>query len=183
MSGSGLRVEQRNPLALLGVLRQILLMNWTATLTVATTVVGSLLAVIGASFTWTSYRRAQYDRILAETARLTSGKVGNARHLVGSYLESSAPKELPDDVIKAVFIVLWAFERLDGLYVSMESRFRRSRPSKPQRLLLTAIRGEATSWGGYLSRSYVDEQGTPVNTVPSDTGVKHLASQLKWLSS
>ena len=131
-------------------------------------------------FTYVSYRRGQYDSVLAETAKLTSGETAESRHNVGLALENASdagPIPLDSDQMRAYFNVLWTFERLYALYVSLRPFMLRCRLSGPQRLLLQSISGSILTWAKYDERLK-----NSVDSEDSSTGLRRLADALDRLT-
>jgi hypothetical protein len=144
---------------------------------------GAAVTVVGLAVNASNNRRAKYDRILTETAKISQGVVADARHSAGTVLERG-PKDnvLSDETVNQIFDVLWAFERLDGLYESLRPRsFRSRRPSAAQRLLLVSCRGAITTWHEYSNRHFTRTSGDPVSFVPSNLGVRNLYGELRKL--
>ena len=54
------------------------LYGWTEAATALVGISGGLLAAVGATNTYGTNRRAQYDRVLAETSKLTTGDIANS---------------------------------------------------------------------------------------------------------
>jgi hypothetical protein len=120
--------------------------------------------------------------VLSETACLTTGEVAQARHRVGSCLETASGDDvhvLDADLIRDVFTVLWAFERLSGLYQSLAGAWPLRRVTRPQRLLLVAVRGTTVIWFNYTGRSYRTPDGEPVSLEPTAEAVRELYRELQ----
>ncbi|GAA3297701.1 hypothetical protein Dvina_33700 [Dactylosporangium vinaceum] len=62
-------------------------MDFAAAIGASSAVLGTAVAVVGLVVNASNNRRAQYDRILAETAKLSQGTVADARHSAGLLLE------------------------------------------------------------------------------------------------
>ncbi|GAA4260435.1 hypothetical protein GCM10022255_089090 [Dactylosporangium darangshiense] len=158
-------------------------MDLATALGTGSAVLGAAVTVVGLAINASSNRRAQYDRILAETAKLSQGAVASARHSVGKLLEGGPQgRVLPDETVEQIFDVLWAFERLDGLYESLRPRWIRSkRPNGPQRLLLISCRSAISTWYDYSTRAFTTASGEPAILEPSSLGVQHLQTEVQRL--
>jgi hypothetical protein len=142
---------------------------------------GAVVTILGSIFTFLSNRRGQYDSVLLETAKLTSGDTAQARHVIGSVLEAhdepaQGPVHLTADQMQAYFDVLWTFERLYALHVSLRPLALRSRLSGPQRLLLLSISGSIITWLDYETR--VKDS---VRSHASSSGLRRLGRELARL--
>lgn len=148
-----------------------------------------LVPVVGLIFTASTNRRAQYDRVLDVTALLTSGDLVESRHAAGIKIEavvqtsSSTMTEpvvsLTEDELKALFNVLWAFERINGLFVSLQRSWFGFRLSKAQKLLLDVSAGAITIWIRYVQFDLRDPSGRQLDLVPSKNGLVNLAEKLR----
>src|SRR5262245_53661447 len=111
---------------LLGIRSQ----DWNALVTAIVGFAVTLVPVVGLIFTASTNRRSQYDRVLGVTALLTSGDVVDSRHTAGLKLEAGAPSpsrtiakpvvNLTEEERIALFNMLWAFERINGLFISLQ---------------------------------------------------------------
>jgi hypothetical protein len=92
--------------------------------------VAAAIAVIGSVFTFTTNRRAQYDRVLTLTAESATSPIADDRHIIGkvfeppSKLPGDRPVLLTQDEIAALFRVLWYVQRVDALYASLRPSLR-----------------------------------------------------------
>lgn len=167
-------------------------MDWSHILDLTKTASGVVFAGASVAFTWTANRRAQYERVLVETAKVTTGDVAQARDRVGGILEPHRPAKpdahlppdlkLTRDVISDIFTVLWAFERLDGLYESLGGVLPPGKPNRPQRLLLIAVHGAVETWHEYAQGTYVDlKTDKAVSLIRSGAGVARLHKEMRRL--
>lgn len=121
-------------------------MAWTGTATALVVISGGLIAAVGAVSTFGTNRRAQYDRVRTETATLTTGDIAASRHRVGQAIESAGP-DIGSDLYGDFYSVLWAFERIYGLFISLKPAIPRGgRLTRPERLLLVSVQGAARTW-------------------------------------
>jgi hypothetical protein len=149
----------------------------------------ALVSVVGLIFTASTNRRAQYDRVLEVTALLTSGDVVESRHAAGLKFEAVAPSppspiknpvvNLTEEELKALFNVLWTFERINGLFVSLQRSWFSFRFSKAQKLLLDVSAGAITMWSSYVQFDIRDPSGKQIDLVPSKNGLVNLAEKLQ----
>lgn len=149
-------------------------MAWTDTATALVGVSGGLIAAVGAVSSFGTNRRAQYDRVRTETATLTTGDIAASRHRVGRAIESAGPDKksaIGPDLYGDFYSVLWAFERIYGLFISLKPVIPRGgRLTRPERLLLVSVRGAATTWV-----KFADLNPTVVgDTSVSSMGVRNL---------
>lgn len=153
-------------------------MGWTDLITAGVAVSGAIIAILGAIFTWSNNRRAQYERVLAETAKLTAGPTAKSRHVVGPIFQDRPEGVVPLSYRQAAafFDVLWAFERLYALFVSLNPLIRRGRLTRPQVLLLLTSRGAIKTWINYSKR--VDRS---IREHASSDGLIRLNSSLEQL--
>ncbi|MDP5182334.1 hypothetical protein QOZ88_06760 [Blastococcus sp. BMG 814] len=157
-------------------------MNWSTAVATSVAVSGAVVAIVGSMFTFLSNRRGQYDNVLIETAKLTSGDTARARHVIGSVLEAhhapahGGPVPLSNEAMQAYFDVLWTFERLYALHTSLRPLVLRSRLSGPQRLLLLSINGSIVTWLDYEKRV-----GDSVRSHASSEGLRRLGRELARL--
>lgn len=149
----------------------------------------ALVPVVGLIFTASTNRRAQYDRVLEVTALLTSGDIVESRHAAGIKFETvalSTPStisnpivNLTEEELKALFDVLWAFERINGLFVSLQHSWLSFRLSKAQKLLLDVSAGPITMWSSYVQFDIRGLSGKRIDLVPSKNGLVNLAEKLR----
>jgi hypothetical protein len=149
----------------------------------------ALVPVIGLIFTASANRRAQYDRVLDVTAMLTSGDLVESRHAAGLKLETALQSssggetkptvQLTEKELMALFNVLWAFERINGLFVSLQRPWLFFGFSRAQALLLDVSAGAITMWNDYAQFDLRDPSGMQVDLVPSKNGLANLAKQLR----
>ena len=162
-------------------------MNGTVTVIVGFAV--ALVPVVGLIFTASTNRRAQYDRVLDVTALLTSGDLVESRHTAGLKMEAAIQSasstmaepviDLTENELTALFNVLWAFERINGLFVSLQRSWFGFRLSKVQKLLLDVSAGAITIWNRYVQLDLRDPSGKRLDLVPSKNGLVHLAEKLR----
>jgi hypothetical protein len=150
-------------------------MAWTQAATALVGISGGLLAAVGAATTYGTNRRAQYDRVLTETSKLTTGEIAISRHRVGLVMEHPAEGGacLDEQQVEDFYNVLWMFERLDALFTSLHPIIPRGRFTRPQRLLLISVRGAAANW-----MVYVENLPSPITDVSkSSAGLRHLYTE------
>jgi hypothetical protein len=155
-------------------------MAWTQAATALVGISGGLLAAVGAATTYGTNRRAQYDRVLAETAKLTTGDIADSRHRVALVMEHPAQEGpcLDEKQVEDFYNVLWMFERLDALFASLQPIIPRGRFTRPQRLLLVSVNSAAANW-----MVYVENLPGPITDVSkSSAGLRHLHSQTMELT-
>jgi hypothetical protein len=133
-----------------------------------------LIAGVGAVSSFGTNRRAQYDRVRTETATLTTGDIADSRHRVGQAIESAGPDKksaIGPELYGDFYSVLWAFERIYGLFVSLKPVIPRGgRLTRPERLLLVSVRGAARTWV-----KFADLNPTVIgDTSVSSIGVRNL---------
>lgn len=163
--------------------------DWSGPVTAIVGFAVALVPVVGLIFTASTNRRAQYDRVLGVTALLTSGDVVESRHAAGIKFEAVAPLppstitnpvvNLTEEELKALFNVLWAFERINGLFVSLKRSWFSFRLSKAQKLLLDVSAGAITMWSSYAQFEIRDPSGKQIDLVPSKNGLVNLAEKLQ----
>jgi hypothetical protein len=149
-------------------------MAWTDTATALVGVSGGLIAGVGAVSSFGTNRRAQYDRVRTETATLTTGAIAVSRHRVGQAIESAVTNKesaIGPDLYGDFYAVLWAFERMYGLFISLKPVIPRGgRLTRPERLLLVSVRGAASTWV-----KFADLNPTVIgDTSVSSIGVRNL---------
>jgi hypothetical protein len=152
----------------------------------------ALVPVVGLIFTASMNRRAQYDRVLEVTALLTSGDVAESRHAAGLKFEAFAPSppatitnpvvNLTEEELKALFHVLWSFERINGLFVSLQRSWLSFRLRKAQKLLLDVSASAITIWNSYTQFEVRDLSGKKYDLAPSKDGLVNLAEKLQIIS-
>jgi hypothetical protein len=154
-------------------------MSWTESATALVGISGGLLAAVGAATAYGTNRRAQYDRVLNETSKLTTGDIAMSRHRVALVLEHPAEDpSLNDNQVEDFYNVLWMFERLDALFASLQPIIPRGRFTRPQRLLLISVRGAAANW-----MTYIRNLPKPITDVSkSSVGLTHLHAQAQQLT-
>jgi hypothetical protein len=139
--------------------------NW---LSATEGLVAGAVAVVGFLYTYASGRRSQYDRVLSLTAESGRPPVADDRHIAGMAFEPLSkhlpgqPVQLKEAEIKAVFGVLWYFERVSALYVSLSPMLRRKHITRTQTVLLDSLGSALTSWETYLRFKWVDEDGEDI---------------------
>ena len=79
--------------------------------------------------------------------------------------------------MRAVFNVLWYFERVDALYLSLRPLLQPNRITRTQALLLDSLGGAVTTWTGYLRLNWVDEAGNKVEADDTVGPLGHLADE------
>jgi hypothetical protein len=149
-------------------------MTWTDTATALVGISGGLIAAVGAVSTFGTNRRAQYDRVRSETATLTTGDIAASRHRVGQAIESAVTDKksaIGPELYGDFYAVLWAFERIYGLFISLKPVIPRGgRLTRPERLLLVSVRGAASTWV-----KFADLNPTVIgDTSVSSIGVRNL---------
>jgi hypothetical protein len=103
--------------------RVVKMSSW---LTVGEGVLAASISVVGLVFTFSSNRRAQYDRVLKLTAESGVPPIAEDRHVIGlvfepqSKLPANRAVTLSEHEIAALFRVLWYFQRVDPLYKSLQ---------------------------------------------------------------
>jgi hypothetical protein len=151
--------------------------------------VAGAVPVVGLIYTYLANRRSQYDRVLALTAESGVPPVSEDRHVAGMALEPLSrhphgqPVRLSEPEIRAVFNVLWYFERVDALYLSLRPVLRPGRITRTQALLLDSLGGAVTTWTSYLNLSLVDEAGNKVDAGDTIGPLRHLAREATRLAA
>jgi hypothetical protein len=149
-------------------------MTWTDTAAALVAISGGLIAAVGAVSSFGINRRAQYDRVRTETATLTTGDIAASRHRVGQAIESSGEDQesaITPDLYGDFYAVLWTFERIYGLFISLKPVFPRfGRVTRPERLLLVSVRGAASTWVKFANLHPTVVGDTSVSSV----GVRNL---------
>jgi hypothetical protein len=151
------------------------------------TLVAAAIPVVGAIYTFTANRRAQYDRVLALTAESGTSPVSDDRHVLGIAFEplSSHPAEQPltltQDQIKALFNVLWYAQRVDAVYRSLRSPLRPRRVTRTQAILLDSLGSTLSIWREYLDRRLLDPAGREIRVSDSSGEMLHLSTEYERL--
>jgi hypothetical protein len=149
-------------------------MTWTGTATALLGISGGLIAAVGALSSFGTNRRAQYDRVRTETATLTTGEIARCRHRVGRAIENSGTDDksaIGPELYGDFYSVLWAFERIYGLFISLKPVIPRGgRLTRPERLLLVSIRGAASTWVKFADLEHTVVGDTSVSSI----GVRNL---------
>jgi hypothetical protein len=158
-------------------------------LTAGEGLVAASISVVGAAFTASANRRAQYDRVLTLVAESGSQPLANDRHLIGLRFEPE-PKltrgqvlVLSNDEIAALFRMLWYFERVDALFKSLRPVICSKRITRAQALLLDSIGPTVSIWANYIGYRMENAEGGFVGTGGSDEGLKHLSGQYRHFHS
>jgi len=157
-----------------------LMSNW---LGLAEGLVAGAVPVVGLVYTYLSNRRNQYDRVLAITAESGMPPVAEDRHVAGTAFEPlpkhppGQPARLREAEIRAIFNVLWYFERVDALYLSLRSPLRPDRITRTQALLLDSLGSAVISWTRYLDLGWTDEAGHEVDAEEATGPLRHLAGE------
>ena len=117
-----------------------------------------VVAVVGVAASTTfgilTALRAQYDRVLDVLSYISSEEVANARHALGQVIHGSGNIEQLDPEKKValtheLFVVLWAFGRLDAVRRSLPGhRIRGFGLSGPENLL----RDTSEDWVDYWAK-------------------------------
>lgn len=128
--------------------------NW---LGVLEGIVAGAIPAVGLVFTYTANKRAQYDRVLTLIEKAYTPPIADDRHVAGTALEPLSKRSpnqalrLSEAEIKAVFNVLWYFERADAMYLSLSSPLWPERITRVQALLLDSLASALSIWIGYLN--------------------------------
>jgi hypothetical protein len=140
--------------------------SWLST---AEGLVAAAIPVVGLLYTYTTNRRSQYERVLTLTAQVSTPPIADDRHVAGTAFEPlskrdpSKPVRLDQDEIKALFNVLWYFQRADAVYVSLRPPLGSTRITRVQALLLDTLASPVGTWKDYLALKWVDITGERVN--------------------
>lgn len=146
--------------------RDLALINWPKTFE---GLVSAGIPVAGFVYTYTVNRRAQYERVLALTAQVSTPPIADDRDVAGTAFEPTflrAPGSkvtLDQDAIKAVYNVLWYFERAYAVYVSLRPPLGSRRITRSQALLLDTLASAIDVWVVYLGFTWVDVSGNDVD--------------------
>jgi hypothetical protein len=152
-------------------------------------VLTAAIPVIGLVYTYNAKVRGQYDQVLAITQQATVPPVADDRHVAGSAFEPLArhrpghPVRLTEAEIRAVYNVLWYFERADAMYVSLRSHVRPARTTRTQALLLDSLSSAVAIWTEYADFDWADQEGHPVDAIEALHGLRHLARERAQLLS
>jgi len=155
----------------------------TSWLSVLEGLVAAAIPAVGLVYTYSANRRSQYDRVLTVIEQSCTPPVADDRHLAGTAFEPSSkhqfgqPVKLNEAEIKAVFNVLWYFDRADAMYISLRPPLWPVRIARTQALLLDSLAAAVTTWTGYLSLTWTDEDGRQIDATDATHGLRHLASE------
>ncbi len=155
----------------------------TSWLSVIEGLVAVAIPAVGLAYTYTANRRSQYDRVLAVIEQSCTPPVADDRHLAGTAFEPASrhrpgqPVRLGEAEIKAVFNVLWYFERANAMHISLRPPVWATRITRTQALLLDSLAAALTTWNGYLSLTWADQAGNEVDASDATRGLRHLASE------
>lgn len=141
-------------------------------------VVTLVLALGAALFTLNNVRRTDFERVRQLHADLTTGPVSDARHIVGTAFEDPVRGRcvrLTDAELRALYVVLWSFERRGTLL----GRWRwLPRQVNPRKMLDASIRRHVRMYLEYLDRAYVGQQKLVLRTDDTEAGVLRLGKHL-----
>ena len=152
-------------------------------------VVTAAIPVIGLVYTYNAKVRGQYDQVLAITQQATVPPVADDRHVAGTAFEPLArhrPRHrvrLTEAEIRAVYNVLWYFQRADAMYVSLRSHVRPTRTTRAQELLLDSLASAVATWTEYADFDWVDQEGNLIDAIEALRGLHHLARERARLLS
>lgn len=140
------------------------------------------IPVVGLIYTYTTNRRSQYERVLALAAQVSTPPIADDRHVAGSVFEPFDPTSpgsvsLREHEIKAVFNVLWYFERTYAVYVSLRPLFGSRRITRVQALLLDTVASPVTIWMRYLTARWIDAAGEEIDASDEIVFIKRLADE------
>lgn len=145
-------------------------------------VVTLILALGAGVFTLNNVRRTDFDRARQLHTELTTGPVSEARHQVGTAFEDPARGrnvELSIEELKALYIVLWCFERIDVARDTLLGRWRwLPAPVNPRKMLDASIKRHVRMYLEYLERAHVDGHKLVLRTNPTEAGVLRLAHRI-----
>jgi hypothetical protein len=145
--------------------------------------VAGAVPMVGLIYTYLANKRSQYDRVLTLTAESGLPPVAEDRHVAGMVFEPLSrhppgqPVRLGEAEIKAVFSVLWYFERVDALYLSLRPALRPNRIIRTQALLLDSLGSAVTTWTSYLNLSWANEAGHKVDADDTIGPLRHLTEE------
>jgi hypothetical protein len=152
-------------------------------------IVATAIPVVGLVYTYTGNRRSQYERVLSLTGESGASPIADDRHLIGTTFEPTSklpagePVPLGESEVKALFSVLWYFNRADALYVSLRPLLWPSRITRAQALLLDSLAAAVNTWSGYVSLTWADSAGRSINATGATGGLRHLATEHARLSA
>jgi hypothetical protein len=152
-------------------------------------VVTVAIPVIGLVYTYNAKVRGQYDQVLAITQQATVAPVADDRHVAGTAFEPLARHRpshqvrLTEAEIRAVYNVLWYFQRADAMYVSLRSHVRPTRITRTQALLLDSIASAVATWTEYADFDWADQEGHAIDAIEALRGLRHLARESARLLS
>ena len=122
------------------------------------------ISVVGLFFTFSSNRRAQYDRVLKLTAESGMPPIAEDRHVIGlvfepqSKLAANRAVTLSDHEIAALFRVLWYSQRVDALYKSLRPLLRARMITRSQALILDSLGPTLDIWANYIGYKLIDAE-------------------------
>jgi len=144
---------------------------------VASLLVGGTTAVITAVFGWLTAQRAQYERVLSVIEHVSSDRVAEARDGWGTYIHSGRSEPHDDEerreIIRHLFTVLWALNRIDAVRATLPD-YRRQPWAKlcgPHRLLEVGTRPWVEYCVGHV-RDVAEQTGADIDG--SDRGMENL---------
>lgn len=145
--------------------------------------VAAAIPAVGLVYTYTTSRRSQYERVLELTGQVSTPPVSDDRHTVGTAFEPmssrdlSKPVELKEHHIKALFNVLWYFERAHAVYISLQPFIGSRRITRVQALILDTLTSAMDVWTSYLSVDWIDEAGNEVGAKEATPSLKELVKE------
>ena len=160
--------------------------NW---LSVVEGLVAAAIPAVGLVYTYSANRRSQYDRVLAVVEQSCTSPVADDRQLAGTAFEPTSRHQpgqvvtLSEAEIKAVYNVLWYFQRAYAMYVSLRPPVWRARITRTQALLLDSFASALTTWMGYLGLKWADQDGCEIDASDATGGLRHLASEYAKLAA
>ncbi|WP_454194965.1 hypothetical protein [Nocardia sp. Marseille-Q1738] len=148
-------------------------MHWGVVATVSASSTAALAAVI---FGWLTVLRAQYERVLNVVDYISSDRVAEARHQLGSVIYDRGgivTSRQRRETLENLFVVLWAARRVAVVRETLPRIARNNSPwSGPHRLL----RKSTEDWVKFWVRYYeVVANETGADTAGSDRGLIELA--------
>jgi hypothetical protein len=155
-------------------------MSWLA---VAEGIFAVAIPAVGLVYTYTVNKRAQYDRILALAEQSTTPPIADDRHVVGKAFEpvskrpSGQPVKLSEAEIRALFNVLWYFERADAVYISLRPPLWPTRITRVQALLLDSLAAGLDTYVVYLNLGWADDEGNAIEAEEASRGLGRLATE------
>jgi hypothetical protein len=159
--------------------------NW---LSIIEGFVTAAIPTVGLIYTYSANRHSQYDRILALIEQSCTPPIADDRHLAGTVFEpiskhqSGQPVKLSQAEIKAVYNVLWYFDRADAMYRSLRPPVWPDRITRTQALLLDSLAAPVTIWIGYLSFPWDDQDGQQIDSTDATRGLLNLVRENARLS-